>query len=67
MEVEVEVEVEEAEDEASIEEGTFRYPGPKPQARETALVLLADSVEAATRSLDDPNPNNIEELVLTQV
>ncbi|MFC1594611.1 HD family phosphohydrolase [Candidatus Omnitrophota bacterium] len=46
-----------------VEEERFRYPGPKPQTKETAIVLLADSVEAASRTLTDPNPNRIEELV----
>ncbi|MFA4991347.1 MAG: HDIG domain-containing metalloprotein [Candidatus Omnitrophota bacterium] len=44
------------------EEG-FRYPGPKPQTREAACVLLADSVEAASRSVDDPTPASIKGLV----
>lgn len=50
------------EDEEIAEEG-FRYPGPKPDTKETAIVLLADSVEAATRSLKNPSPDKIEELV----
>jgi putative nucleotidyltransferase with HDIG domain len=50
------------EDKAVIEDG-FRYPGPKPRSRETAVVLLADSVEAATRALKEPAPAKIEELV----
>jgi len=50
------------EDEEVTEEG-FRYPGPKPDTKETAIVLLADSVEAATRSLIDPSPDKIEETV----
>lgn len=41
----------------------YRYPGPKPQSRETAVVLLADSVEAASRSLKDPTPEAIQQLV----
>lgn len=41
----------------------FRYPGPKPQSRETAIALLADSTEAASRSLKDPTPESIRELV----
>ncbi|MFH0791151.1 MAG: HDIG domain-containing metalloprotein [Candidatus Omnitrophota bacterium] len=45
-----------------IEEG-FRYPGPKPNKKETAIVLLADSVEAATRTLKEPTPAKIEETV----
>ncbi|RJP84098.1 MAG: HDIG domain-containing protein [Desulfobacteraceae bacterium] len=41
----------------------FRYPGPKPQTRETALVMLADVVEAATRTLEQPTPDRIQGLV----
>lgn len=47
----------------TVEEEVFRYPGPKPQKREIAIVLLADSVEAATRTLEEPTPSRIEELV----
>ena len=47
----------------SISEENFRYPGPKPQTKETAITLLADSVEGATRALDDPTPPRIEETV----
>ncbi|OGX52789.1 MAG: hypothetical protein A2321_05055 [Omnitrophica WOR_2 bacterium RIFOXYB2_FULL_45_11] len=49
-------------DEKILEEG-FRYPGPKPASRETAIVLLADSVEAATRAIAEPNASRIEEVV----
>ncbi|MCP4706148.1 MAG: HDIG domain-containing protein [candidate division Zixibacteria bacterium] len=41
----------------------FSYPGPKPQIRETAIVMLADSVEAASRTLSDPKPSRISNLV----
>ena len=41
----------------------FRYPGPKPQSRETAIVMLADSVEAVVRSSRDRSPERIEALV----
>jgi putative nucleotidyltransferase with HDIG domain len=41
----------------------FRYPGPKPQTREAGLVMLADVVEAASRSLDNPTPSRIQGLV----
>ncbi|UCD95151.1 MAG: HDIG domain-containing protein [Candidatus Zixiibacteriota bacterium] len=41
----------------------FQYPGPKPQTRETAIAMLADSVEAASRTLDDPKPARIRNLV----
>ena len=49
--------------EATIEESSFRYPGPKPQSRETAIVMLADSVEAAARANRPSTPAEIEELV----
>src|SRR5690606_19757299 len=45
------------------DENDFRYPGPKPQTRESAVVLLADSVEAAVRTLRQPTPGRIEGLV----
>ena len=41
----------------------FAYPGPRPQSRETAIVMLADSVESAARVLPDPTPEAITELV----
>ena len=41
----------------------FLYPGPKPQTREAALVMLADVVEAASRVLDNPTPSRIQGLV----
>jgi len=46
-----------------LEEKDYRYPGPKPQSKETAIVLLADSVEGATRSLDEHTPQRIEDVV----
>jgi putative nucleotidyltransferase with HDIG domain len=51
------------EEDQDIKEEGFRYPGPKPNSKETAIVLLADSVEAATRALKEPTPAKIEELV----
>lgn len=50
-----------ADDESA--ERTFRYEGPRPQSRESGIIMLADSVEAATRSLRNPSPIRIEELV----
>lgn len=41
----------------------FRYPGPKPQSRETAIVMLADSVESATRAMKEPTPERIGQLI----
>ncbi len=48
---------------AELHINDFTYPGPKPQRRETAIVLIADSVESAARVLHDPTPEKIEELV----
>jgi putative nucleotidyltransferase with HDIG domain len=47
-------------------EQQFRYPGPKPQTKEAAIVMLADSVEAASRALSKPTPAKIE-LVVNKV
>lgn len=41
----------------------FRYPGPRPQSKETGIILVADSVEAAARSLRNPSPARIRNLV----
>jgi putative nucleotidyltransferase with HDIG domain len=47
-----------------IDERDFRYPGPKPQFKEAAIMMLADSCEAAARSLARPDPENIRAIVL---
>ena len=44
----------------SVKEENFRYPGPKPQTRETGIVMLADVVEAAVRALERPTPARIQ-------
>ena len=46
-----------------IYEEEFRYPGPKPQTKEIAIISIADSVEAAVRSMSNPTPDKIEKLV----
>jgi hypothetical protein len=46
-----------------VKEEDFRYPGPKPRTRETALVMLADVVEAASRTLENPTPARIKGMV----
>jgi putative nucleotidyltransferase with HDIG domain len=46
-----------------VDERDFRYLGPKPQTKEAGLVMLADAVEAASRTLDDPTPSRIQGLV----
>jgi hypothetical protein len=49
--------------EDQVKEEDFRYPGPKPQTREAALVMLADVVEAASRTLENPTPARIKGMV----
>ena len=51
------------EDIDAVSEEDFRYPGPKPQFREAALIMLADSIEAASRSLDEPTPVRLQNIV----
>jgi putative nucleotidyltransferase with HDIG domain len=53
----------EARDPNEISENDFRYPGPKPQFKEAAIMMIADSCEAAARSLAEPNPENIRFIV----
>jgi len=51
------------EDIPEVGEESFRYSGPKPQTKESAIVSLADIVESASRSLEKPTPQKIEQLV----
>ncbi|MCB1206805.1 MAG: HDIG domain-containing protein [Verrucomicrobiae bacterium] len=51
------------EDVPDVKEESFRYPGPKPKTRESAIISLADSVESASRSLQKPTPKKIDELI----
>lgn len=53
----------EGKDAADPDDAAFRYPGPKPQFREAALVMIADACEAASRSLADPNAEKLRALV----
>ncbi len=48
---------------STVEESTFRYPGPKPQTKEAGVLMLADAVESASRALVEPTPARIESLV----
>jgi len=50
-----------------VAEDAYRYAGPKPQTREAAILMLADSVEAAARTLEDPTPARIQGLVQTLI
>ncbi|MCB1085332.1 MAG: HDIG domain-containing protein, partial [Chlamydiia bacterium] len=47
----------------AVKEEEFRYPGPKPRSKESAIIMMADTVEAASRSLDDVSEEKIRELV----
>jgi putative nucleotidyltransferase with HDIG domain len=49
-------------DAGELDETTFRYPGPKPQTKESGVLMLADVVESASRALIDPTPARIESL-----
>ncbi len=51
----------------SIPESDFRYPGPKPQTKEAGLVLLGDVVEASSRTLAEPTPSRIRNLVQSRI
>ncbi|RMD95804.1 MAG: HDIG domain-containing protein, partial [Calditrichaeota bacterium] len=46
-----------------VQENDFRYPGPKPQSKETGIVMLADAVEAACRTLKDPSVSRLRGMV----
>ncbi|MBN1895821.1 HDIG domain-containing protein, partial [bacterium] len=49
--------------EDAVKEEDFRYPGPLPQTKEAAIVMLADAVEASTRSIKDPSPGRIKGVI----
>ncbi len=49
--------------EENVAKEDFRYPGPRPKSRETAIMMCADVVEAASRTLKDPTPSRIKGLV----
>ncbi|MDZ4820178.1 MAG: HDIG domain-containing protein [Planctomycetota bacterium] len=48
---------------SEVDESLFRYPGPKPQTKEAAVLMVADAAESASRSLVDPTPSRLESLV----
>jgi putative nucleotidyltransferase with HDIG domain len=55
--------LETTEDSEAVKEEVFRYPGPRPSTKEAAIVLLADSVEAACRALEEPTAERISDIV----
>lgn len=46
-----------------LDEGAFRYPGPKPQSKEAAILMMADSIEAASRTLSNPSTLQLQGMV----
>ena len=57
----------EGQDADAIREDDFRYPGPKPQTKEAALIMLADGVEARSRLIRGPSPRSLQEMIRDQV
>ena len=51
------------EDESQVDQRDFRYMGPKPRRKESAIIMIADSLEAASRSLDEINEQSLKELL----
>jgi len=51
----------------AVDESLFRYPGPKPQSREAALVMIADACEASSRALEDPSGDALRALVSRRI
>ncbi|HHQ47361.1 MAG TPA: HDIG domain-containing protein, partial [Acidobacteria bacterium] len=54
---------EEAREGEEVRESDYRYPGPKPFTKELGILLLADAVEAASRTLENPGPNKIRAMI----
>jgi len=52
-----------SDDDTRVARDTFRYPGPRPRSKETAIVMLADSVEAALRSMNEPSTPRLRSMV----
>ncbi len=53
----------EKEENINIDESAFRYPGPKPFSKETAVLMISDSIEAASRAMSKPTPEKLQKLV----
>jgi len=56
--------------ESAALEREFRYPGPKPQSKESAIIMIADSVEAAARTVQEPTPaklRNMIDMIITRI
>jgi putative nucleotidyltransferase with HDIG domain len=48
------------EGESEVREGDYRYPGPKPQTKEAGIIMLADAIEAASKTMPDPSPDRVQ-------
>ena len=48
---------------SEVNDDDFRYPGPKPQTKEAAIFMLADGVEAAARTIEEPTPSRLKEMI----
>jgi len=55
--------IDQADNSKKVSDQSFRYPGPKPRTKEAAIVMLADSVESASRTVTEPTPSRLESLV----
>ncbi len=53
----------ESPDHGEVQETEFRYPGPKPQSKEMGVIMLADAIEAAARTLQEPTPGRIQGMI----
>jgi putative nucleotidyltransferase with HDIG domain len=51
----------------TVDESVFHYKGPKPQSKETAILMLADIIEATSRSMTDQNPELLESMIHTTI
>jgi membrane-associated HD superfamily phosphohydrolase len=51
------------EDDREVNESDFRYPGPRPRSKETAILMLADGVEAISRTLSDTSPARLRAMI----
>ncbi|MDH7514924.1 MAG: HDIG domain-containing protein [Bacteroidota bacterium] len=57
------LEKEQREHPANVDENSFRYAGPRPRTKETAIVMLADTIEASARTLEEPTPETLAKLI----
>ncbi len=53
----------EVKDPSEIDENAFRYPGPKPRTKETGILMICESIEAAVRSIKEPDIVKVEDMI----